>query len=345
VKEHPKSDLAPLAQLKLAIWYLFNQKFGESLGAVTDFLRLFPQSKLARNARDVGLRALGKLVAQMMKEQNYAGVARLWDEHPDLQTDENQLDNETKLALANSFWKQGEAGKALGLVEPFFQSSAMPPEAENALLLALDIALNTKNWKKIVDLGNRVSLWELTARTKDQLDYNLALAYENMDEPESSEPLWEKLAARADQDPVEQGYALFFLAQASKARKDYKAAYDYAQSSLTFFLESQKDKQKIKELLRLLLELTETTGRARESLKWAIDYAQYVNKGDPEWPDLRYRMATIYRKLGDLKRWRTILEELVQASPNSLFGRLADTDLKQQKLEEQASQFTGSVNF
>lgn len=345
VEKFPQSNLAPLAQLKLAMWYLWNKKNRDALDAARTFEKKFPQSKLLPNAREVALKAFEELLTQLLAENNYTGLAKFWEDNASLHTDETPINPEMKIGVATGYWKKGESQKALDLLEPFFRGPGMQRFAEAALLLALNIQLAERNWDQVIELGRKVELWDLSDRVRDKLTYSLALAYENKDQPDKSQPLWDKLAQRKSGDPNELAYVNYFLAQAAKNKKDLRAAHEYAQYSLSYFQQSNSDPDKVKDLLALLVDVNERSGRPREALKWSIDYSQYVKKEDPEWPALRFHMAQLYRKLGDNKRWQAIMEELAKEMPTALYGRMAAAELSTQALEKKVNQFAPLGQF
>jgi TolA-binding protein len=345
VEKFPDSNLAPLAQLKLAMWYLWNKKNRDALDAAKAFEKKFPQSKLLPNAREVALKAFEELLTQLLAENNYTGLSKFWEDNASLHGDETPINPEMKIGVATGYWKKGETQKALDLLEPFFRGPGMQRFAEAALLLALNIQLAERNWDQVIELGRKVELWDLSDRVKDKLTYSLALAYENKDQPDKSQPLWDQLAQRKSGDPSELAYVNYFLAQAAKNKKDFRAAHEYAQYSLSYFQQSDSDPDKVKDLLALLVDVNERSGRPREALKWSIDYSQYVKKEDPEWPALRFRMAQLYRKLGDNKRWQAIMEELAKDMPTALYGRMAAAELSTQALEKKVNQFAPLGQF
>lgn len=339
VKEFPNSELAPLAQVKLAMWHLWNKRYRESLEATQAFREKFPGNALMDNVKTVAMQAYSSLVLQDLREENYRSVVNLWDANNILTIQEEQLPPETRIGLATSLWKTGSPDKGRRLLDPFFLSPAMPEQAENALMLAMSICLDTRDWRCLTDLAQRTELWEISPVVRETMDYNLALAYENLGESDKSAPLWEQLARRQDMDPKQMAYVSYFLAHEARDKDDFKRAFDLAQDSLTYFLDQREELDKIKDLLALLMDITHKTDRTRESLRWAIEYARYINRNDPEWPALRYRMAQLYRELADMQKWRAILQELEKDMPHTLYGRMAASDLKTQKIEQGARQF------
>ena len=146
--------------------------------------------------------------------------------------------------------------------------------------------------------------------------------------------------------PDRQAYARYFVAMAARQERDLETAYVLAQDALTLFANSGvKDDEKVKDLMGLLMDVTESSGRIREALRWAEDYAKYVPKSNPNWPALRYRTAQLYKKAAETQQWQDILKDLAESQPQSLYGRMAASELKSHALEKSAQQFspTGSM--
>lgn len=343
VSKHPDSALAPLAQLKLAMWYLHGNQQRDALVAVQDFLTRYPESPLMPRAKEVASDAFGKLVDTMVKEENYAGAMRLWDGSPAIRDIVDDLDPKTRIALGLSSWKQDRPEQAWNLVSPFLVSEGMPQYSEMALNLALSVALENGYWDRIVNLRPIVDGWEVTPKTRDEYNYALALAYENLGQEDKSAPMWSSLTGDDALDPLRRAYAQYFMAVNARKQGDLKQAYDMARDSLEYFLESNKDPGKINDLLPMLVEIAEGGGRIREAIGWNLDYLDRLQQSDPQWPAARYRMAQLYRKAQDVEQWRAILEDLSKNNPDSLYGRMADMDLRTQGLVKDARQFAPNI--
>ena len=253
---------------------------------------------------------------------------------------------ESRVALGLSYWKKEQPSKALETIDPFFQGLKMPEYSEMALGLALSVYLDNESWEDITRLARRIDLWDLNPDTQRQLDYAKALAYENLDDPEAALPLWQKLRENEDVPDIQEAYTFFFLSQDALRREEYQEAYNLSKTSLRGFREAakknpeQEDTEKIKDLLASLMDVTENTGRAKESLKWAKEYARYINERDPDYPGLRYRLGRLYKKNGDLEKWRSILTDLTASQPESLYGKMAESELRTYELQQNASQFS-----
>lgn len=338
--EHPDSSLAPLARLKLAMWRLFNTQEREALADVEAFLKDYPRHELTPQAMDVAGQAFQAVIANQVGQENFPGIVVLCNEYPMISENLDRLPPATQTAMALAFWKTGQPARALAIVDPLLARPGMPEESEMALQLATSIHLESKAWDKIVGLHETVQDWELSPRVKDEFDYALALAYENLQSPEKSQAIWEELADKQDLGVNRIAYTKYFLAIEARKRENLKAAYEHGMDALSYFLESGEDPGKVMDLMHLLMDVSDVAGRPRDALKWAIEYGNRLDPADSRWPAMRYRTAQLYKKVQDDGQWRTILEELATQMPNSPFGRMAAMDLKGATLEEGVSQYT-----
>lgn len=338
--EHPQSGLAPLARLKLGMWRLFNGLELEALDDVETFLTDYPDHQLTPQALEVAGQAFQRIIANQAGQENYQGMLTVYTNHPMIAKMLHELPPATQTAMALAFWKTGRPAEALEIAERLLERPGMPEESEMALHLATTIYLESQAWDKIAGLNETVEEWELSQRAKDEFDYALALAYENLQSPEKSQALWEELVDKDDLGVNRIAYTKYFLAMEARKREDLKTAYDNGMDALSYFLESGEDPQKVMDLLQMLMDVADVAGRPRDALKWAIEYGKRLDPADARWPAMRYRTAQLYKKVQDQDQWRAILEELSTQLPNTQFGRMAAMDLKTQQLEDGVSQYT-----
>jgi len=339
IREHPNSPLAPLAQLKLAMWNLWNKNYRDALTDIADFLKKYPDDELAKRAKEVGADALRQIVDVFVSQKNFLGAVEVWRDYPFLRQSLDMLPAKTIIGLALCFDNTANQDLAIQLLKPFLEGPSMPENSEEALTLALGVYMDNRRWQDILALANRISeTWELSQKAQEELNYALALAYENLDKPEMATPLWGRIAQDKQLDPGRLAYSQYFLAFEAKNEGDLKKAYEYAQDSLAQLMKKD-DPEKVKDLLNLLIDVSQASGRPREALKWALDYSKIIERSDPEWPALRYRLARIYKNLADTKKWQSILEQLRDDMPDSFYGRLAASDLQTHSIEKSAQDF------
>lgn len=346
VEDHPESPLAPLAQVKMAMWHLWNKKYLDALSAVMGFNEKFPDSELKERSDEVGLQAYSGVVDQLMAEENYPKIVNLWNDYDFVEEGWEKLSPDTKLAVGLAFWKRGEPDRALKVIAPLIRDEQVPEYSEMALSLALSIYVDEKRWQEVKDLSDIAQEWDITPDYERELSYALALAHENLGELEKSRALWRGLGGNMDLDPAQRAYAVHFLARRALEERKLKLAHQYAEESLSLLLKSGgEDVGKIKDNLRILIDVSETSGRPREALQWSTEYEKYLGPDEEGWGALRYRMAGLYKKAGDLDTWRKILEDLSERRPNSLYGRMADSDLETFSLEQAAGQYAPKPTF
>ena len=346
IEDHPDSALVPLARLKKAMWYLWNKQYPEALTTASAFIKQHPGHELTGRVKEVAMKAFNVMVADNIREGNYERILQIWDQFPIVRGQDTELAPDSRIALGLSYWKQKQPSKALEVIDPFFLGLKIPETSEMALNLALSIYLDNERWEDVIKLAQRIELWDLNPASKQQLDYALALAHENMGEHDKAAPMWAALSKVQDVPLDQEAYTLFFLSREAERKEDWETAYRHAKQALTDFRDIAKrnpekaDPQKIKDLLGSMMDITERTGRVKEALDWAREYMQDLKPGDPDYPGMQYRIAGLYKKNANLDKWRSILTELRDNSPNSLYGRMAASELRTYDLTEGASKFS-----
>ncbi|MEF2145054.1 MAG: tetratricopeptide repeat protein [Desulfovibrionaceae bacterium] len=345
VDQYPDSPLAPLALLKLGMWHFFQKEYPEAMAAAQRLLTEYPRSPLVERARELGDRAFALAVPQLIQEQNYQTVVDYWEQYDFIDASTGAEGNSTRLGVAQSYGELDEYEKALDLLEPFLTKNQVPDYSEMALALAAKIYLEQRAWNRINELSALVEAnWQLTPRTKRLLMHANAVASENLGDREKSTRLWAQLGADEDVEDFIRADALYYMAKEAMNHDDLRRVFVYAQEALSLLLASKGDDKKIKDCLLMSIFSTERSGRYRQALKWAIEYNKYIAAEDPEWAASRYKLAEIYRKAGFPDEWKRVMEELRDAQPQSLYGRLAATAIETGALEERAQEYAPIPN-
>ncbi|WP_457571949.1 tetratricopeptide repeat protein, partial [Desulfovulcanus sp.] len=338
--KYPNSPLAPVALLKLAIWELWNKNEAQSLETIKKFFKRYRHPKELRDkAIEVAIQAFEQMAQRCALEGNYKQILNAWTRYPFLSQNSAKIDPETRLALATAFSNNNQISKAIQLAQPILSQKNVNQNSFTALALLLNIYFKMEDWKKIIELGEKCKNWSLPPKQKQQLNYALALAYENLGYVQKSLPLWRKLAADIELPKKQRAYALYFLAQNALSQQDLENVYIFAQEALSIFLEEKDDIPKIKSCLDLLIQATVRTGRKKEALGWALELATYIKEDDPDWPSFKYRLAGLYKLNGDKASWAKILNELINKKPRSLFSKMAKSDLMSAQLLKEAKQY------
>ncbi len=351
ITKHPDSPLVPLAELKLAMWHLWNKQYMETLQVCSDFMQKYPKHELAPKVQETALKTFAVLAAQSRDQGSYAQMHEAWERFPIVRNKEEMLSPESRLALAVSYWNNKQPQEALGVIEPFFLGDKVQGISESALQLVLTIYLEYDHWNAIREVGRRVALWELSPEVQQQLDYALALAAENLGEPENAAPIWQKLYDSGTLSPSRMATAAFFLAREAERNSNLEQAYIYGNEALSRLLDeaaktpSQADTGKIRSQLGSLMDVAEAAGRLNESLEYAQKYLTYLPENAEERVGVLYRTARIHRKQGNLDAWKKDLTELVAKYPDTVYGRTAASELQGAEIIDGAAGFSPTGNI
>lgn len=340
VAKHPDSPLAPIAQLKLAMWYAFNKKYPEALTAAQDLIENYPDSPLVEKTKVLGDSVFVLAVPGMIGEERYGRVVRYWETYDFIGKEGSKVDDKTKIAIATSYWKIGQPEKALELIEPYLQKKQVPGVSDDALGLAVNIHLDQLNWKKIADLVSMAKKnWTLKPAQQKQLEYARAMSLQNLGDAKEAMPMWAELAKDASVDPAFRAYAMYYMAKDAMQRQDLRRVFVYAQEALALLLQTNGDPEKIKDTVLMSIYATERSGRYDEALKWAKEYDRYIEVDNPEWASTRFKLARIYRKAGAMDEWKQLLGDIIEKKPDTLQAQLAKSALETYALEQKAAEY------
>lgn len=327
VTRFPDSPLAPVARLKLAMWYLWTGRFDAAVTQGRRFLQDYPQHALASRAKDTIFTALTRWMTRDAEEENYRGIVTRFEANADMGARLLESDR-LRLALAMAYLKLGQPEKTLEIARPFFFGPIAQGEFSlPALDLALAVLVDLGRWSDVVDLVSQVKDWNLGEARQRQVDYALALAFENLNQEKDALAIWRHLATDVELPPTQRGHALYFLARTAYAEGEWEQAYTAAQESLSLLLHKKSDPGKIRDTLGMLTDITENTGRLDEALMWAEEYDRQLEPKSPQWAAWTYRKAQLERRLAREDAWRASLNALIDAAPDSLYARMARSDL------------------
>ncbi|GAB6162303.1 hypothetical protein JCM12298_14620 [Desulfothermus naphthae] len=340
VTKHPKSPLAPLAQLKLSMWYLWKKNYQDCLKEVKKFYEMFPNSNLKQKAIYVGRVALNSLIQKAIKDNMYSLILSTWYKYDFLHKDLSKIDPSTKIAVAISLWRTGNPAKGLKLANPLIERTDLKEGFLASLELMLNIYLESESWKEIEELGDRfLTDKRLTSNLRSQLKYSYVLAKINLGKGEETLPYLKELALDDNISEKQRGYVFYFLAKQELNREDLEKVYIYAQEALDIFLQRDKNNPNISDCFNMLINVTERAGRTLESIEWALRYKKYLPKDSPLLPSLEYKLADLYLKAGYKERWKKMLSQIKDKYPDTFYGKLASNELKGVSLREQAKKY------
>ena len=339
-EQYPKSPLAPLALLKLAMWRLYKNENPEALQLVEKFRKAYPGDDLEKQMLDVGTQAFLKMLAGHVDAMNYKNIIDLWNRYPLLASQAEQMPDRERLGVALAMYYQNMPKEALALVAPYLDKGPSP-EGQKALSLTLTIYRENQDWQSVLDTLRKVSSWKMADNPRRALEFAQAMALEHTGDFAKSRLLWARLAADDQLDPAKRAYAVYYQARTAYERKDYDRAVVWAMDSRTLFKEAAKHEGKARDALRLMIEANQAAGRYPEALALCAEFAKEAPEGGAEWGTNQLRIATLYRLSGDLDNWRKTLEALRDGQSDSLAGRMAASELAGRGLQERAGKLTG----
>lgn len=348
LKDYPKSPEAMPAQLHTIAWQLWNKDYLPAMTAARAFMIDYEDKPESLRAKDILLRGFARELGNSLEEENYDRVLKLWDDFPQVHDYYQPLEPDLRMALARAHLNRGEETLGLDLLEPFLVGPGDTAYALYTYNMFLATYLREQKWDAILSLGEKVAGWKLPVEARNQLDYAMALSAENLGLQGRALPLWQKLAPMQNIPLYQRAYASYFLARDAERRQDLRDAYQYNLDTLGMFTQLQDeqspyaDAERVRESIAALMDVTEIAGRYAESLEWASKYAAFVPETSPDYAGLRFREARLHRKMGDTARWRAILQGIVDKEPDSVFGKMAASELHTQDVARDLTRFTGN---
>ena len=339
VRDYPNSPLAPLALLKLAMWRLYKNDYQDALDSVLQFTKQYPGDELESQAVEVGAQAFTKTLGTLMEDNNYSRVMDEWRKYPFLAKNPDLLPKRERLAVALSQYYTGFPREALNMAEPFLDQGPSD-DAQKALALCLTVYRENQDWQAILDTLRKVSGWKLKDNPRRALEFAQAMALEQTGDLAKSRLLWGRLAADPQLDPPKRAYAVYYQARTAMERGDNEKAANLGLEAHTLFEEVGKEPGRAQDALQLAIEATQAGGRFQEALALCDEYSKKAAEGSPEWAANRFRMAKLQFARGDRKAWRQILENMRDTLGDSLYAKMASSELAAKTLEERAGQLS-----
>jgi TolA-binding protein len=338
--EYPDTPLGAVAQLKLAMWLLFDGQLEKSIEAVALLRQRPPAATLWPRALEVAGKAFEQWVEDPLQAGRVDEILTFWNSHHFLQETLPNLSARGQLAMALTFSMTGGLDHAQEISERVMEDSRfLVEERSTALGMFLTIAAERQQWSAILSLAERGPVLPVRPEDRSQLRYALALARENTGGAGNGDPDWEDLAMDPNLRPSQQGHAFYYLGRDAFRSRDMDRAYHLTERALSLFLRERREKARIMDSLDRLIVISERTGRTMKALEWAHEYERFLPPNDPEWPSFQYRLATLYRAGGDARTWQRILTDLKELDPAGVFGKMAAADLRAEDLQRRHEEF------
>lgn len=346
LKEYPDSPEAELSALRLAAWAFWSKETADAMKQAQKFIDEHPVSAYVPRAEDIIRRGFDREFALAREEENYDRILSLWEQYPQVKAAHSDPEDDLRVALAKGLMNRGMEKEGMDLLSVFLDRPRDPDYGEYVYNLFLARALRNEDWNGVLELGDKVADWDLPLPTRMQLDYARAISSENLGLVDKALPLWRKLHDRDDIPLYQKAYATYFMARNAEQLRDLQSAYKLNMDTLKLFtqLEEERsdkaDPERIRESLAALMDVTEVASRYAEALDWADKYAVFVPENSPDYAGLRFRVARLHRKMGDIGRWKSILDDIIKREPESVFGRMAASELRTQEVARDLTRFT-----
>ncbi len=344
--DYAESPEAVDALTRLAAFSFYNKDYTSALNYAEEVMTKYPDRLQYNVAGDILLRSFAHTLANALEEENYNRVLALWEKYPYVHDYYLPLEDDLRIALTRAYLNRGDQAKGLELLEPFIETEQDPKYGLYAYNIFLAHYLSQGNWDAILAMDEKVNSWTMPLDVRDQHDYTTALSAQNLGLTSRALPIWSNLAQNTEIPLYQRAYATYFLARDAEEKQDLRASYQYNLDALAMFeelLENRSefaDPQRIRESIAALMDVTEVAGRFAESLEWLNRYAEFVPQDSPDYGGMQLREARIYRKMNDMNTWQSILEEIVRREPDTVFGKMASSELTTEKLARDINSLT-----
>lgn len=351
ISEYPNSNEAKYAKLRLAAQLLWEKNYTAAAEAALDFYNKNLPSPEADRALEILLQAVAPTMSLSISEKNYEQTLSLWEKYPPIQKMYTPYEAPMRMALGRALLNRKQEKEGEEMLAPFMEKEPKSQEEfENGLYaytITLANALNKQDWNKVLETTAKIENWDLPKDIGLQRLYSTALAAENIGLSARSLPIWQALAPNKEVPLYQRAYAQYFLARDAERRQNLREAYQANLDTLAMFedLKTQQspyaDDERTRESVAALMDITEIAGRYTESLQWLSNYRRFVPAESPDYAGLQLREARLYKKMGDNTRWRSILEQIKKKEPESVFGKMAQSELNTFKMARDLNRFAG----
>ncbi len=349
--EYPDSDQGRIAKLKLAAHALYTKDYKLAADLAKDFYAEYITTKDADIAYDILHQAVTPLMDLALEENNYEQTLSLFENYPQVQKSYEPYSAKLRMAMARALINRKQPIEAEEVLDTFLVNKPTNQQelddsiyAYNYMLLN---ALAKQDWTRVLEVTSKLDGWDLPKDVGLQRLYSTALAAENLNLPARSLPIWQALAPNEEVPLYQRAYAQYFLARDAERRQNLRESYQANLDTLAMFEDLKNlqspyaDDERIRESVAALMDITEIAGRYAESMQWLNRYLEFVPQNSPDYAGVQLREARLSKKMGDNMRWQAILEQVRAREPDSVFGKMADSELKAFDIARDINRFTG----
>lgn len=352
IKEYPDSKEAVLAKLRLAVQRYIEKEYLDAARMAQNLFNENIDKTESDNAQQLLFRAFDPVLQLALTEQNTERTLQLWEEFPAVHTYYEPISTDLRMAMARAYLNRSETEQAEKLLAYFLDSVPQNDKEYQEGLYAYDIflahAIYKQDWNKVLEINQKVDSWALPAEKELNKKYTTALAAENLDLDARALPIWQELAVNEAIPLYQRAYAQYFIARDAEKKQNLRGAYQANLDALAMFEDLRTmqspyaSSERERESIAALMDITEIAGRYTESMQWLNRYRNYISESSADYAGLQLREARLHRKMGDTTRWRSILEAVREREPESIYGKMASSELNTFEMARDLTRFTGN---
>ncbi len=352
IAEYPESKEAVLAKLRLAVQRFLEKEYMDSARMAQNLFHENIDKKESENARELLFRSFDPMLKLALSEQNTERTLKLWEEFPAVRTYYEPISTDLRMAMARAYLNRNNTAKAEELLAYFLDSVPQNDKEYEEGLYAYDIflahAIKNQDWNKVLDINQKIDSWVLPTAKALNKKYTTALAAENLGLDARALPLWQELSVNEEIPLYQRAYAQYFIARDAEKKQNLRGAYQANLDTLAMFEDLRNmqspyaSSERERESIAALMDITEIAGRYTESMQWLNRYRSYVSEKSADYAGLLLREARLHRKMGDTARWRNILESVREREPESIYGKMASSELNTFEMARDLTRFTGN---
>lgn len=352
INEYPDSEEALIATLRLATLKYIEKDYLDAAKLAQSIFNNNIDKFESESASELLYRAFDPLFQLSLSEQNYERTLLLWENFPAVHKYYEPINSEMRLAMAKAYINRDNTAEAERLLSYFLERTPSNELEYQEGIYAYDIflahALNKQDWNRVLETNKKVDSWALPIEKENNKKYTTAIAAENIGLEARALPLWQELAANESIPLYQRAYAQYFLARDAERKQNIRGAYQANLDALAMFEDLRNvqspyaSTERERESIAALMDITEIAGRFTESLEWLNHYRNYIAENSTDYAGLQLREARLHRKMGDTTRWKSILEDVRRREPESIYGKMASSELNTYEMARDLTRFTGN---
>lgn len=352
INEYPDSKEALTATLRSAILKYIEKDYLDAAALAQNVFTNNIDTREVDTASELLHRAFDPIFQLSLSEQNYERTLILWESFPAVHHYYEPISSLLRLSLAKAHINRNETAEAESLLSYFLERIPTNETEYQEGIYAYDIflahAINTQDWSRVLETNKKIDSWRLPTDKENNKKYTTAIAAENLGLEARALPFWRELAANESIPLYQRAYAQYFLARDAERKQNIRGAYQANLDALAMFEDLRNvqspyaSPERESESIAALMDITEIAGRFTESLEWLNRYRNYVSENSKDYAGLQLREARLHRKMGDTMRWRSILEDVRRREPESIYGKMASSELNTYEMARDLTRFTGN---